>query len=134
MTSVSDEKIKEIEKTFLEDLYKLNVEDLEKVATIKDTENTDDSILNIFKKTNHILNTKNDTELNAILASMEREYKVNSTSNIIHDSAQLNQKQKASDPQKDEEKYNNTNERSTAGINNPSNACFLQNLTFFSPS
>jgi hypothetical protein len=88
-----------------------DLEDLEGIATSKETENTDipDDILKVFKKTYGILNIKNDTELNAILASMEREYKVNSTSNIIHDSAQLNQKQKASDPQKDEEKYNNNN-------------------------
>jgi hypothetical protein len=128
MTSVSG--IEQIEKDFLKELYNLKLEDLqdlEGIATSKETENTyiPDDILNVFKKTYGILNIKNDTELNAILASMEREYKVNSTSNIIHDSAQLNQTQIASNPQVDEKNYNNTNERSTAGINNPSNACFL---------
>uniref|UniRef100_A0A6C0EQP9 ubiquitinyl hydrolase 1 n=1 Tax=viral metagenome TaxID=1070528 RepID=A0A6C0EQP9_9ZZZZ len=123
-----DQQIKEIEKAFLEELYNLKLEDLQNLEIISESNGTQDipdSILDIFKNTYGILNKKTDIKLNAILASMEREYKVNSTSNIIHDSAQLNQKQKASDPQKYEENYNNTNERSIAGINNPSNACFL---------
>jgi hypothetical protein len=53
-----ENKIKEIEKTFLEELYNLNVEDLEKVATLNETENIDDSILNIFASTYAKLNTE----------------------------------------------------------------------------
>jgi ubiquitin C-terminal hydrolase len=62
MTSSVDDleqQIKEIEKTFLEDLYNLNVEDLEKlekVATIKDI---NDYILDIFTNTSGILNREN---------------------------------------------------------------------------
>jgi hypothetical protein len=57
-------KIKGIEEQFLKELYNLNVEDLEKVATIKDTEKIDDSILGRFENTYNILDTayKNDLE------------------------------------------------------------------------
>jgi len=54
-----ENKIKEIEKTFLEELYNLNVEDLEKVAESNGTKDIDDSILDNFKKTNDILNREN---------------------------------------------------------------------------
>jgi hypothetical protein len=55
-----ENKIKEIEKAFLEDLYNLNVEDLEKVAESNGTKDIDDYILNNFKKTNYKLNTENN--------------------------------------------------------------------------
>jgi hypothetical protein len=169
-----DQQIKEIEKAFLEDLYKLNVEDLEKVAklnkifqtdyskllsenlelsnNIKDITDITDEMLDFFPTTNTNLKSKTNDQLNTILEEVKKmsasapasalpptspspspspspivaatHTHTNTNTNTTIVTAQLNQNQKASDPQKDEENYNK-NKRRVAGINNPSNACFL---------
>jgi len=68
MTSVSG--IEQIEEQFLKELYNLKLEDLEKVATIKDTENINDSILDIFVNTSGILKT-NEKDLESIYDKLQ---------------------------------------------------------------
>jgi hypothetical protein len=71
-----NDTIKEIEKVFLEELYNLkleDLEDLEKIATSKETEN----ILNFFKNTNETLIKKTGDELTKILESIEGNTQIN---------------------------------------------------------
>jgi hypothetical protein len=68
-----DKELENIEKTFLEELYNLNVkdlEDLEGIATLNATENINDSILYIFTKTNDILK-KNEKYLELIYDKLQ---------------------------------------------------------------
>jgi len=68
-----NDPIKEIEEQFLQELYNLKLEDLEKIATSNETENIPDNILNFFGQTNASLNEKTDVELTEILSSIKND-------------------------------------------------------------
>ena len=71
-----NDPIKEIEEQFLQELYNLkleDLEDLEKIAISKETENIPDDILNFFVEINTSLNQKTGDELKEILESIKHD-------------------------------------------------------------
>ena len=147
MTSVSDQ-VKEIENAFLQELYNLKLEDLEKIVNLnikylEKTENIPDDIFNIFEKTNGILKNTDKEVLNQLLASINdndvdrKDGVVNSgdeyeeeeepiSTNDIEDQI----KNSASEALRyrieleKEKSYAGAYPRKEVGIENPKNACY----------